>query len=193
MGGIKFPYLNQVTKELWEWCIHRNIWVFAEYIASKENVADFDSRISNIDTKWELSHQAFSKILEVFGIPNIDLFVTRSNCKCSKFCSWQKDPECFAVNAFTISWKNFYWYAFPPFSLIPRVLKKVREEKSRGIIVVPFWDTQPWYPLFLELCSYNKITFKPDLNLLLSPCRSQHHPLADQLSLIAAVVSGNHS
>lgn len=37
MGGIKFSLLNKVTKKLWQWCETRNLWVFAEYIASKED------------------------------------------------------------------------------------------------------------------------------------------------------------
>ena len=35
-------------------------------------------------------------------------------------------------------------YAFPPFSLISQILKKVRQEKVEQIIIVtPTWQTQP--------------------------------------------------
>ena len=32
MGGSKSPVLNNLAIELWEWCIHRNIWVSAVHI-----------------------------------------------------------------------------------------------------------------------------------------------------------------
>nr|KAG5688439.1 hypothetical protein BaRGS_001856 [Batillaria attramentaria] len=34
------------------------------------------------------------------------------------------------------------FYAFPPFSVIPRVLQKVRRDRAEGVIVVPRWPTQ---------------------------------------------------
>ena len=49
MGGTKYTYLNNITREIWEWCMERDIWIYAEYIGSKENPVDNDSRISNVD------------------------------------------------------------------------------------------------------------------------------------------------
>ncbi|XP_044005613.1 uncharacterized protein LOC122850548 [Aphidius gifuensis] len=136
MGGIRFPHLNKITKELWDWCESRKIWVFAEYIPSKENTeADTESRITNLDTEWELNDKNYKTIVDKFGKPEIDLFATRCNKKCNKFCSWQRDPEALVINAFTMNWEKYFWYAFPPFALIPRIMKKIREEGSSGVIV----------------------------------------------------------
>ena len=52
MGGIKYRSLNYITKKLWEWCRDRDIWVFAEYIASSDNLADEGSRVTNVDIEW---------------------------------------------------------------------------------------------------------------------------------------------
>ena len=117
MGGVKYPHLHNISKQIWEWCIERNIWIFAEYIASKDNIADDGSRIMNIDTEWELADYAFCSIVHKFGQPEIDLFATRKNTKCNVYCSWQRDPDALAINAFTISWSNSFWYAFPPSEL----------------------------------------------------------------------------
>ena len=108
MGGIKYPHLHDVAHKIWEWCNKKQIWIFAEYIASKENPADKESRITNIDTEWELAKFAFEAIILEFGIPEIDLFATKINKKCSKFCSWQRDPEALVINAFTLSWKKYF-------------------------------------------------------------------------------------
>ena len=189
MGGIKYLHLNNVTREIWSWCNKRNIWIFAEYVASKENPADIESRISNPDTEWELANFAFQRIVERFGAPEIDLFASRINKKCSLYCSWQRDPDAHKINAFTTDWSAFFWYAFPPFSLITKVLKKIREDKATGILIVPFWQTQPWYPIFLEMLIDNPIVFNPSSSLLLSSCREKQHPLSHQLSLIAGHIS----
>ena len=189
MGGTRANDLHLITKDLWQFCEDRDIWVFAEYVASKENVADEGSRLTNLDTEWELASFAFNKIVEKFGRPNIDLFATRINKKCRIFCSWQRDPEAYAINAFTINWSNYFWYAFPPFAILSKVFNKISEEQSSGIILVPFWPSQPWYPIFEQLLISDKLIFKPSKNLLISPFRTDH-PLAFQLTLIAGVVSG---
>lgn len=93
--------------------------------------------------EFELSDVAFRKIINKFGYPNIDLFATRINVKCKDYVSWTKDPESIAVDAFTINSNKYFFYAFPPFILITRVLKKIREEKAEGIVVVPQWPAQP--------------------------------------------------
>ena len=190
MGGIKFPYLNKVARSIWQWCIKKNIWIFAEYIASKENPADKESRISNIDTEWELAFYAYNTITKEFGIPDIDLFASRINRKCKTYCSWQRDPEAYVINAFTISWSNLFWYAFPPFVLITKTLRKIREDQATGIIVVPNWCTQVWYPIFQEMLITKPILLKASNKLLLAPCRTVEHPLCNQLDLIAGIISG---
>ena len=193
MGGTKHRDLHILTKRMWEWCIERELWIFAEYVASKENPADEGSRLSNPDTEWELSNAAFQDILETFGTPSIDLFASRVNAKCSRYCSWDRDPEAIAINALTISWKAEFWYVFPPFSLIPKLLKKIKEEKSTGILVVPYWPGQPWYPDIKNVATGTTLAWTPSTKLLNSPCRKLVHPLAHKFSLAAAVLSGNRS
>ncbi|KAL7292049.1 hypothetical protein TKK_0014330 [Trichogramma kaykai] len=39
---------------------------------------------------------------------------------------------------------------------VTRTLQKVREDRAEGIIVVPDWRNQPWYPLFLRLIEKSK-------------------------------------
>lgn len=190
MGGTRYKNLHGVAKELWEWCIERDIWVFAEYVASKENPADEGSRLTNLDTEWELAPYAFKIICQDFGKPNIDLFASRINKKCALYCAWDRDPEAFIINSMTFDWSGYFWYAFPPFSLISRVLKKIREEGSRGIIIVPYWPSQPWFPNFLQLLISEMVYLNPSESLLLSPCRNLVHPLSSKLTLVSGIVCG---
>lgn len=66
MGGSKSPVLNNLAIELWEWCIHRNIWVTAVHIAGKLNV-DVDLKSRNFtdkhqDVKRECVHRHFKRV-----------------------------------------------------------------------------------------------------------------------------------
>ncbi|KAJ8915276.1 hypothetical protein NQ315_014784 [Exocentrus adspersus] len=105
MGGIKYPEFNQLARNIWQWAERRNIWLYASYISSADNVvANKESRGNNLDTEWELSNEAFSCIVKTFGRPIIDLFASRINAKCDLFYSWHPDPESLAVDAFTRNW-----------------------------------------------------------------------------------------
>lgn len=104
------------------------------YIHSEDNSAvDAESRRLEIETEFRLSRYAFNELVRV---PNIDFFASRSNTKCKKYVSSKKDPESIAIDAFTIDWTPYFFYAFPPF-IILKVLRRIQLENVRGIIVVP--------------------------------------------------------
>lgn len=78
VGGVRVDSLHADAENIWNWCKQRRLWIFAEYISSKENKkADALSRIQNTDTEWELANYAFQSIQEKFGKPEIDLFVSK--------------------------------------------------------------------------------------------------------------------
>lgn len=193
MGSVQYPHLHKVARALWEWCESRNLYVFASYINTKNNEkADSLSRRRFSDTEWELGDYAFHEIKHCFGEFDIDLFASRANAKCPIYVTWQREPDAWAIDAFTISWKNVYFYAFPPFALILKTLNKIIIDKAEGVLVVPYWQTQPWFPLFRKLACNSFITFLPDIKLLKSPSRLPH-PLHRSLRLVAAKLSGKNT
>lgn len=193
MGSVKYPILFRLAKDIWQWCEHRNIWIFASYVSSADNyVADKESRQTHSEVEWELSQKAFDTIVDEFGHPDVDLFASYANTKCNAYVSWRRDPGSFAVDAFTLNWQKISFYAFPPFSLILRTLQKILRDKAEGIVVVPHWPSQPWYPLFSKLTVGRVLYFGPSRNLLLSPS-SEIHPLAHQLTLVVTKLSGTRS
>lgn len=193
-GGVQYTHLNDITRQIWQWCEERQLHIFASYIKSKDNIeADEESRRSNIDTEWSLASSAFNRIIDTFGRPHIDLFATKVNAKCPKYISWKRDPEAFNIDAFTIDWSVYFFYAFPPFSLILKSLRKIIIDKATGIMVVPYWPSQPWYryPIFIKLSTFKPIVFEPKYDLLLSPFRTRH-PLWKRLTLVSSLLSGEH-
>ncbi|KAJ8914717.1 hypothetical protein NQ315_017427 [Exocentrus adspersus] len=194
MGSVKHQLLNSLTRNIWHWAEERNIWIFASYISSSENwQADQASRVLQTETEWSLDDQVFLHITQSFGSPDIDIFASRNNHKCARYISWLKDPGAEAVDAFTIDWGNIFFYAFPPFSQILRTLQKIKNDKAEGILVVPYWKSQSWYPLFNTSTIDEPLQFGPSVNLVLCPFSGKKHPLHTNLILVAARLSGKHS
>lgn len=193
MGGVKYIRLNTISRKIWDWAEKHQIWIYASYINTKDNIqADSASRNLKIDTEYELNQNIFNNICSQLGQPKIDLFANQLNRKCTSYVSWMPDPGSLHVNAFTIPWNKWFFYAFPSFSLVPRVLSKIQTDKAKGIVVVPFWPSQFWWPLFMSLSVDKPLTIQPDESLLVSPFISSH-PLWKNLSLAVVVLSGEYS
>ena len=103
MGGTKSPRCNDIAYQIWSWCIIKNIWLTATHIAGVTNTRDDEeSRLFNDRTEWTLDKTIFAKIVEHWGLPDVDLFAARINTQLPKFVSWQPDPEAIFVDAFSI-------------------------------------------------------------------------------------------
>ena len=130
----------------------RNIWLTVAHLPEHLNIeADRASRNFHDETEWKLNKTIYRKVVECFYEQDIDLFASRLNFQMKSYVSWQPDPEAKAVNAFTMDWSKFKFYAFPSFALVGRVLQKIEQDQATGILIVPKWSTQPWYPRLLQL------------------------------------------
>ena len=128
-------------------------------------------------------------IRELQYTPSVDLFASRINTQLKSFFSYRPDPKSEAVDAFTTDWAGIQFYAFPPFSIIPRVIQKIWNDKARGIIIIPDWPNQSWYGQVSEL-PIKHIILYPRPDLLLLPNNEMKHPLHKTLQLKAVLVSG---
>ena len=68
--------------------------------------------------------------------PEIDLFDLRLSSQLPSYYSWKLDPNGIVTDALQQKWYHKSLYAFPPFALIHKVLKKVEEEKLLSLITV---------------------------------------------------------
>lgn len=139
-----------------------------------------------------MSDKAFRRVSKNFGPFDVDLFASLINNKCDTYVSWFPDPGAITTDAFTLSWEDLKFYAFPPFILLPRVLRKIVDDGAAGVLVVPWWPSQAWFPLFRRLSISDPIVFSPSHSLLSSPFRD-HHPAWRTLSLVVGRLSGRHS
>ena len=111
---------------------------------------------------------AKSKVLYLFlvleGIPFtpvIDLFASRNNKQFDQYVSYRPDPFASNIDAFTISWAETKFYCFPLFSCILRVVRKTIRDKARGVLVVPQWPAQSWYPMLLAILEQPPVALPP--------------------------------
>ncbi len=48
-------------------------------------------------------------------------------------------------------WPNLLLYAFPPIALLPQVVRRVREQGHKVLLVAPLWRNQPWLSELTQL------------------------------------------
>ena len=141
-----------------------------------------------------MSPTLFDTITCQFFYPQVDLFASRLNRQVDTFVSWKPEPEAWAVDAFSLNWKDFMFYAFPPFSVLGQVLNKIIEDQASGILVMPLWPTQPWFPVMLSLLMDHPRHIMPDSrNLQLRGKPLALHPLHKRLHLLVIHLSGQPS
>ncbi|EFN87992.1 hypothetical protein EAI_06111, partial [Harpegnathos saltator] len=136
-GSVQYPRLPAISGEIGCWCEERNIFIFALTISSMENfIADCESRCKDPGTEWCLSDEAFQQVNKAFGPFDINLFASAINNKCDVCVSWFPNPGSFTTDAFAVAWEALNFYAFPPFILLPRVLRKLIDDEATGTLVV---------------------------------------------------------
>lgn len=148
MGGTKSEDCLLEAIEIWEWAQQHKCWLTITHIPGVENVlADLRSRKFKDHLEWELNIKLFKIICDIWGKPEVDMFASRLNAKIRKYVSWEPEPFNWRTDAFSFKWTGLYIYCFPPFSLLPRVVRKIQREGVAAIVVAPHWPAQPWHPL----------------------------------------------
>ena len=108
----------------------------------------------------------------------IDLFATQINKQFSDYVAYRPDLEAKFIDAFTIGWSGLKFYAFPAIAIIFNILSKVSQDEVEGIIVVPYWPNQMWYPVMLKVLISIPILLNSRKSLLQLPhSPDQNHPL----------------
>lgn len=119
-----------------------------------------ESRTVVDNSDWKLKPEIFQCIQRLWGPIEIDLSASRLSYQIPRYSSWRPDPGAEAVDAFT-NWTQLRGYAIPPFALVGKCLKQVIQQVQKLGIIAPVWETQPWYPLLLQLCKVYRLRPQP--------------------------------
>ena len=107
---------------------------------------------------------------------SIDLFATSQNHSCSIYFSPYHDHNALGMDTLLQNWNGWQAYAFPPWSLIPAVLKKLRS--ASGVlqtIIAPYWPQRPWFPDLLDLVVDGPVALPQSRDLLRQPHFHRFH------------------
>ena len=194
MGTSHSMECHHQVLNIWEWAIIHKSHLSVAHIPGKLNtVADKESRSNRVDTEWMLQPKVLNLALEHSSFkPEIDLFATNINTQFGKYAAFRPDPGAMYIDAFSIDWSDLKFYALPPISVIPRVLSEGKQDSAEGIIVVPFWPTQVWYPAMLKMLVSTPILLNSRKSLLVLPQTSnQVHPMWKKMSMLVVLLSGS--
>ena len=192
MGTIKVFDLNQLCKQMWLWAYEKGIWISAVYVASANNEADKPSRKCLNDSEFMLNKDIFSKVIKTWEFtPDIDLFASHANKQLNNFVSFKPQPGATFVDAFTQSWRHLNFYAFPPFNLVLKTLRKIEIDHATGILIFPKWEAQPFWPLATSMMVGKPVLLSSRKNLLVHPTIPELQHRMKRLNLIMVLVSGD--
>ena len=180
--------------DMCHWLIWHDIALRATHIPGVENTtADALSRGTVVPTEWTLHTGVAQQLFGLRGRPHIDLFASAINAQLPVFCARRHHPRAWAVDALTVDWANMFAYAFPPISLLQRVIGKIEREAGRVLLIAPFWPRQPWFPRLARLLVEAPVLLPDRPDLLRQPHSRLLHPAPGDLHLACWPLSNDPS
>ena len=139
-----------------------------------------------------LDKKLYEQCVKVFNFsPTLDCFASRINTQHKNYVSRRPDPFAIKIDAFSFNWSEEKCYLFPPFSLIARVIQKIRTDAATALIVLPKWPTQAWWPEVENMMLGKPHIIRPaEGNLHLPNRPAEIHPLHKKLHLMVCLLSG---
>ncbi len=128
-GGLSSRRLFILVEHLLVWAQLNLCLLRAAHVPGKLNQgADMLSRSKVPSEEWMLHLQTLQKIGEIFGKAEVNHFALKHNSHCPIYYSKDKD-------ALAHGWPNHILYAFSPNILIPQVIRQIREQGNRVLMV----------------------------------------------------------
>ena len=129
MGGTHSKPCNKVTRDIWLWCMRRNIWLTTTHIPGIQNTtAEKFSRKFQDRTEWQLKPNVFNLLIKRWEKPEIDLLphdiIISSNLLCRGMQTLMQQTQ--YVN---LSWGKNMCISFPLSACYPEFFKSCRKIK----------------------------------------------------------------
>ena len=186
-GGTFSSTLNATAREILLWAENRRIRLLPQFIMGSSNVTvDALSHPNQvIGSEWTLHQDVVDQLVHKWPAV-IDLFATSLTARFPVYFSPASDPRAAGTDALLQPWDDLQAYAFPPTTIIRRVLLKLRSSKNCELILIaPFWPQRDWFPDLLELLSDVPVTLSSRRDLLRQPHFHRFHLNLPMLQLTA--------
>ncbi len=141
LGSLVSKWLCTLANDLLVWA-QNNLWPLkALHVPSKMNQrADMLSRNNVSSEEWMLHPFMVQTIWEVFGRARVDLFASKDNSHCPIFFIIARMP-----------WPTSGPVFRSMLSPQSQVLRRVREQWHKLILIAPLWRNQPWVSELFQL------------------------------------------
>ena len=148
-GSMK-EHLNQLAVDIFHTAKEFNIEIEVEWIPRSLNEkADFLSKIVDFDD-WTVKDCYFHAVNSYWGPCSVDCFASYKNHKIPRFYSRFFNPGSLGVDSLAFIWAGETCWLVPPVSLVKNVICHVCFCQCRGILVVPYWPSAPFWPFLVE-------------------------------------------
>lgn len=138
--GTRSKSLILEAKRLGLWAERHLQSLTAEHISGASNVqAGWLSRTAIDHSEWCLHLSLFKDLIAHFGIPEVDMFANQQNAQLRLFSRFPT-LRAEGVDVLLSPWPQELLYAFPPLSLLPRLVRKILEERAEVILLAPHWE-----------------------------------------------------
>ena len=177
-GGIRSSFLNFIAQRILRWAEGLSMVISPQFIMGKHNVL---ADVFFISPKPDLGLRVDAEAAGLQGFVQEVAGVNRPVCnvlnhRCSLYFSPYHNHNDMGTDALLRNWNGWQAYAFPPWSLIPAGLKKLRS--SSGVlltIVAPYWPQRPWFPDLLGLVVDSPVALPQSRDLLRQPHFHRFH------------------
>ena len=134
--------LRELSLDIFQFCSKNSISIETEWICRESNTkADMISNFIDIGD-WRISFELLYLLQERWGKLDVDWSASSYyNAKLHVFFSRFWNEGSTGVDAFTENWRGVFAYFVPPVILVPRVLQQIQEQRTRGVLVIPFWPS----------------------------------------------------
>ncbi len=151
-GSSRSPLLMAELRQVWALLRQERIELKAVHIATGLNPADQPSRRWHRD-EWTFREGCRRRLRDLVRTPfSLDPFAAaRASPMAPSSCVLRTEGQGTAVDGFSVSWKQQSLFLNPPWSHMAQVLLKLHEDRARGVLIIPLWPSQAWWPLVLRL------------------------------------------
>ena len=186
-----------MLRDLWKWCMDKNIRLQTTLLRSEDDLADIWSRPKQDRGDYTMDGQLFKclqDIMQPWISPKVDMFASPGNHQLAKFVSRTPHWEAVGVNALHCPLENFTEvYANPPWTIILPWLNRLwNNPHIKCLMITPYWVGAPWWPLLVKLqIPHTPAILVPPYRGMFTNCLGQSMN-APKWPLICTLLSGEH-
>ena len=189
-GSRRSERLTVLARSIWLICLQGNISLACEYVGKDVIIrkgADALSRWRD-DNDCALCPLLFAQLWHLCGPFAVDRFASSTNAQCNPhtgqrlpYCSRFLEPDTLGMDALTADWSSCTNYAFPPPSILDRVISLIQQQRACTLLIAPLWPSALWWPTLLAL-DPRLILLPPSTSPFVPRASGCHHPMGRSFS-----------